>query len=118
MEVSKRLNRTTSISKQDCPVHLIINYKADAFHLFFRANEDDEDVIDSDFSIDENDEPVSDNEDEGQKKKRRVVTKAYKVLTIIGVETGNICGLILGATGCTGKAKAETETTKAETNDS
>lgn len=36
--------------------------------------------MDSDFSIDENDEPVSDNEGEGeQKKKRRLVTKAYKV---------------------------------------
>lgn len=38
-----------------------------------------EDIVDSDFSIDENDEPVSDNEEEGQKKKRRLVTKAYKV---------------------------------------
>lgn len=44
-----------------------------------RAEEEGEDVVDSDFSIDENDEPVSDNEDEGQKKKRRLVTKAYKV---------------------------------------
>lgn len=35
-------------------------------------------MVDSDFSIDENDEPVSDNEEEGQKKKRRLVTKAYK----------------------------------------
>lgn len=35
--------------------------------------------MDSDFSIDENDEPVSDHEEEGQKKKRRLVTKAYKV---------------------------------------
>lgn len=36
--------------------------------------------MDSDFSIDENDEPISDNdEEEGQRKKRRLVTKAYKV---------------------------------------
>lgn len=34
--------------------------------------------MDSDFSIDENDEPVSDNEEEGQKKRKRLVTKAYK----------------------------------------
>lgn len=34
--------------------------------------------MDSDFSIDENDEPVSDTEQEGPKKKRRLVTKAYK----------------------------------------
>lgn len=47
------------------------------------GNEDDEDVVDSDFSIDENDEPLSDNDDEaagGRKKSKRigVVTKAYK----------------------------------------
>lgn len=37
-----------------------------------------EDEVDSDFSIDENDEPISDTEQEGPKKKRRLVTKAYK----------------------------------------
>lgn len=38
-----------------------------------------EDEVDSDFSIDENDEPVSDHEQqEGPKRKRRLVTKAYK----------------------------------------
>ncbi|CAH2040702.1 unnamed protein product, partial [Iphiclides podalirius] len=36
-----------------------------------------EDVVDSDFDIDENDEPVSDHDDEG-KEKRKVNTKAYK----------------------------------------
>lgn len=36
-------------------------------------------MVDSDFSIDENDEPVSDNEEDGQKKTRRLVTKAYRV---------------------------------------
>lgn len=45
---------------------------------FYRAEEEGEDVVDSDFSIDENDEPVSDNEEEGKKKTRRLVTKAYK----------------------------------------
>ncbi|XP_017773451.1 PREDICTED: vacuolar protein sorting-associated protein 72 homolog [Nicrophorus vespilloides] len=45
----------------------------------YEAEGDDEDIVDSDFSIDENDEPISDNEDaEGQKKKRRVVTGSYK----------------------------------------
>ncbi|XP_044757391.1 vacuolar protein sorting-associated protein 72 homolog [Coccinella septempunctata] len=44
----------------------------------YEAEEEGEDVVDSDFSIDENDEPVSDNEEEGSKKKRRLVTKAYK----------------------------------------
>lgn len=47
--------------------------------IYYRAEEEGEDIIDSDFSIDENDEPVSDNEEENQKKKRRLVTKAYKV---------------------------------------
>ena len=47
--------------------------------MYFREEEEGEDVVDSDFSIDENDEPISDNEEEGQKKKRRLVTKAYKV---------------------------------------
>ncbi|KAF7266060.1 vacuolar protein sorting-associated protein YL-1 [Rhynchophorus ferrugineus] len=45
----------------------------------YEAEEEGEDIIDSDFSIDENDEPISDNDDEeGQRKKRRLVTKAYK----------------------------------------
>ncbi|KAL1509450.1 hypothetical protein ABEB36_004184 [Hypothenemus hampei] len=45
----------------------------------YEAEEEGEDVVDSDFSIDENDEPISDTEDgEGQKKKRRLITKAYK----------------------------------------
>ena len=45
----------------------------------YESEESDDDETDSDISIDENDEPKSDNEDEGPKKKRRVVTKAYKV---------------------------------------
>ncbi|XP_066252127.1 vacuolar protein sorting-associated protein 72 homolog isoform X1 [Euwallacea similis] len=45
----------------------------------YQAEEEGEDIVDSDFSIDENDEPISDNEDEeSQRKKRRLVTKAYK----------------------------------------
>jgi len=46
--------------------------------LYYREEDEAEDEVDSDFSIDENDEPVSDTEQEGPKKKRRLVTKAYK----------------------------------------
>ena len=50
--------------------------------LFFRSEVEGEDVIDSDFSIDENDEVVSDQEDgSGKMQKKSVVTKAYKVET-------------------------------------
>lgn len=45
---------------------------------YFRANEDDRDIVDSDFSIDENDDPVTDNEDEGPKRRKKVVTRSYK----------------------------------------
>ncbi|XP_011314082.1 vacuolar protein sorting-associated protein 72 homolog [Fopius arisanus] len=44
----------------------------------YMMEDEGEDEVDSDFSIDENDEPVSDQEQEGPKKKRRLVTKAYK----------------------------------------
>ncbi|KAG9460418.1 hypothetical protein GDO78_021937, partial [Eleutherodactylus coqui] len=37
-----------------------------------------EDEVDSDFDIDEGDEPASDHEEDEPKRKRRVVTKAYK----------------------------------------
>lgn len=47
-------------------------------YLNFREEDEAEDEVDSDFSIDENDEPVSDTEQEGPKKKRRLITKAYK----------------------------------------
>lgn len=45
---------------------------------YIQKNEDEEDIIDSDFSIDENDEPVSDQEVEAPKRKKKVVTRAYK----------------------------------------
>lgn len=38
----------------------------------------DDDVVDSDFSIDENDDPVSDNEDEAPKRRKNVNTRSYK----------------------------------------
>ncbi|XP_043275032.1 vacuolar protein sorting-associated protein 72 homolog [Venturia canescens] len=44
----------------------------------YLEEDEGEDEVDSDFSIDENDEPISDPEAEGPKKKRRLVTKAYK----------------------------------------
>ncbi|CRK87912.1 CLUMA_CG001699, isoform A [Clunio marinus] len=51
--------------------------KADDDYL---ANEDDRDIVDSDFSIDENDELVTDDEDQANRPKRRkkVVTRSYK----------------------------------------
>ncbi|XP_018328297.1 vacuolar protein sorting-associated protein 72 homolog [Agrilus planipennis] len=48
----------------------------------YEAQEEDDDIVDSDFSIDENDEPITDDEEETTKKKRRLVTKAYKEPTI------------------------------------
>ena len=51
-------------------------------HLFFcRSEAEQEDEVDSDFSIDENDELVSDNDEEQTKRKKGkgVFTKAYKV---------------------------------------
>ncbi|XP_070503469.1 vacuolar protein sorting-associated protein 72 homolog [Chironomus tepperi] len=50
--------------------------KADDDYL---GNEDDQDIVDSDFSIDENDEPVSDKETEEPKQRRKkVLTRSYK----------------------------------------
>lgn len=49
---------------------------------FCRSEVEQDDEVDSDFSIDENDELVSDTEDDpkaGKKKAGRLVTKAYKV---------------------------------------
>jgi hypothetical protein len=48
--------------------------------LLCRVEREEEDVVDSDFDIDENDEPVSDDGDDDGKPKRtrRLVTKAYK----------------------------------------
>lgn len=40
---------------------------------------DTEDEVDSDFDIDEGEEPSSEQEEDGPRRKFRVVTKAYKV---------------------------------------
>lgn len=45
----------------------------------YEAEDEGEDIVDSDFSIDENDEPISDTEtNETPSKGKRLVTKAYK----------------------------------------
>lgn len=46
---------------------------------------DTEDEVDSDFDIDEGDEPDSDQEEDAPRRKSRVVTKAYKVGTVISI---------------------------------
>lgn len=77
-----RLPRTTTTSKYTPLSYYVLRLTTDIHHPSSQGNEDDEDIVDSDFSIDENDEPVSDQEDEtgGRKKSKRVgvVTKAYK----------------------------------------
>ncbi|KAM4013045.1 vacuolar protein sorting-associated protein 72 homolog [Anomaloglossus baeobatrachus] len=45
---------------------------------FHQVRSESEDEVDSDFDIDEGDEPTSDHEEDEPKRKRRVVTKAYK----------------------------------------
>ncbi|XP_015603316.1 vacuolar protein sorting-associated protein 72 homolog [Cephus cinctus] len=52
----------------------------------YMEEDEGEDEVDSDFSIDENDEPVSDPEQEGPKKKRRLITKAYKEPKVISTQ--------------------------------
>lgn len=42
------------------------------------VEDEGEDIVDSDFSIDENDEPVSDTELDENRQKKRLITKAYK----------------------------------------
>lgn len=50
----------------------------------YEAEDEGEDIVDSDFSIDENDEPLSETEtDETQLKGKRLVTKAYKEPIIV-----------------------------------
>lgn len=55
--------------------------------IIHREEDEGEDEVDSDFSIDENDEPVSDTEQEGPKKKRRLITKAYKEPKIVTTQS-------------------------------
>lgn len=51
--------------------------------VWLRSEEEGDDEVDSDFSIEENDEPKSDtenNEDAKKRQKKGVFTKSYKVL--------------------------------------
>lgn len=43
-----------------------------------KTGDSDDDIVDSDFSIDENDEVISDNEDQPKRRQRKLVTRAYK----------------------------------------
>lgn len=52
----------------------------------YRSEDSDSESTDSDFSIDENDDVRSDDDDDEPKRKRRVVTKAYKVKLIQNVQ--------------------------------
>lgn len=62
-----------------CSLTFYVNLIHSFFSFSFRALENDEDIVDSDFSIDEDDEVVSDHEaDKEFKRKRTVGTKAYK----------------------------------------
>lgn len=47
-------------------------------YIFSQKQDDEDDIVDSDFSIDENDEPISDQEEETAKRSRKITTKAYK----------------------------------------
>lgn len=59
---------------------ILIPLQAEDDAEFVAKSDDDEDVVDSDFSIDENDEVKSDSEDDKPKRKKRGIdTKAYKV---------------------------------------
>lgn len=45
----------------------------------YQSEDSGSDVVDSDFSIDENDEVKSDEDDDAIRRKRGISTKAYKV---------------------------------------
>ncbi|XP_069675563.1 vacuolar protein sorting-associated protein 72 homolog [Periplaneta americana] len=49
----------------------------------YQSEEEGEDEVDSDFSIEENDEPISEEEDGEPKKKRKIMTKAYKEPVVV-----------------------------------
>jgi len=45
---------------------------------YVQKNDDEDDIVDSDFSIDENDDPVSDNEEDTNKRRKVTNKRAYK----------------------------------------
>lgn len=72
-----------------CYLSCLVKY---VFFAFLQESGDDEyhgehsdteDEVDSDFDIDEGDEPDSDQEEDAPRRKSRVVTKAYKVAEVI-----------------------------------
>ena len=63
-------------------VFLFRNVQESGDDEYHGEHSDTEDEVDSDFDIDEGDEPDSDQEEDAPRRKSRVVTKAYKVETI------------------------------------
>lgn len=68
---------------QDKLVCLIVSFQESGDDEYHGEHSDTEDEVDSDFDIDEGDEPDSDQEEDAPRRKSRVVTKAYKVATVI-----------------------------------
>lgn len=80
MVASRRRKRTRNM----CKLYLLKHHNSIGSHGHCRQKDEEEDVVDSDFSIDENDEPISDHDEELGKKRKRagINTKAYKVRSI------------------------------------
>lgn len=60
---------------------LFVSFQESGDDEYHGEHSDTEDEVDSDFDIDEGDEPDSDQEEDAPRRKSRVVTKAYKVTT-------------------------------------
>lgn len=58
---------------------LLVLFQESGDDEYHGEHSDTEDEVDSDFDIDEGDEPDSDQEEDAPRRKGRVVTKAYKV---------------------------------------
>lgn len=70
-------------------VCLFVSFQESGDDEYHGEHSDTEDEVDSDFDIDEGDEPDSDQEEDAPRRKGRVVTKAYKVETIRSDQTLN-----------------------------
>ena len=83
LTVVSKMRRMTQNLLSSKIIHLPLHLCHFLNKYFHRADDEVEDEVDSDFSIDENDEPVSDHEEEGPKRSRGAInTKAYKVLKL------------------------------------
>lgn len=60
-------------------LHCLYEQLINSIFLFCRSEDEGEDVVDSDFSIDENDEVISENEEEDKAKRTKLVYKVYLV---------------------------------------